>query len=92
MKSKLNLTIDKDLIPLSKTFARKKGKSVSKLNPKLIHSANALSNQIGILFSLLLLGLGGGYSLMSFSVPNSNLLFTFSTTKFFYDFIPKQMT
>ena len=31
MKSKLNLTIDKDLIPLSKAFARKRGKSVSEL-------------------------------------------------------------
>lgn len=36
MKSKLNLTIDKDLIPLSKTFARKKGKSVSELVESLL--------------------------------------------------------
>lgn len=31
MKSKLNLTIDKDLVSLSKAFARKRGKSVSEL-------------------------------------------------------------
>lgn len=36
MKSKLNLTIDEELIPLSKAYARKKGKSVSQLVESLL--------------------------------------------------------
>ncbi|MCB0268928.1 MAG: hypothetical protein KDE57_04235 [Calditrichaeota bacterium] len=31
MKSKLNLTIDENLVPLTKAFAKKHGKSVSEL-------------------------------------------------------------
>lgn len=31
MKTKLNLTIDEELVPLSKAFAKKQGKSVSEL-------------------------------------------------------------
>lgn len=36
MKSKLNLTIDQDLIPLSKKYARSRGLSVSKLVEDLL--------------------------------------------------------
>lgn len=36
MKRKLNLTIDKALIPLSKRYARKQGKSVSELVESLL--------------------------------------------------------
>lgn len=36
MKRKLNLTIDKALIPLSKRYARKHGKSVSELVESLL--------------------------------------------------------
>lgn len=39
MKTKLNLTIDKDLIPRSKDFAKKKGKSVSQLIEDLLIEA-----------------------------------------------------
>ena len=39
MKTKLNLTIDKDLVPKSKAFARLKGKSVSQFVEDLLRQA-----------------------------------------------------
>lgn len=39
MKTKLNLTIDKDLIPKSKAFARLRGKSVSQIVEELLRKA-----------------------------------------------------
>ena len=39
MKTKLNLTIDKKLIPRSKKYAKKKGKSVSQLVEDLLKNA-----------------------------------------------------
>lgn len=36
MKTKLNLTIDKDLIPKSKAYARLRGKSVSQLVEEML--------------------------------------------------------
>ena len=36
LKTKLNLTIDKELVPRSKAFARAKGKSVSQLVEDLL--------------------------------------------------------
>jgi hypothetical protein len=36
MKTKLNLTIDEDLVPKTKAFARKHGKSVSQLVEELL--------------------------------------------------------
>ena len=39
MKTKLNLTIDKDLVPKSKAYARMKGKSVSQFIEDLLRKA-----------------------------------------------------
>ena len=39
MKTKLNLTIDKDLVPKSKAYARLKGKSVSQFVEDLLRQA-----------------------------------------------------
>jgi hypothetical protein len=39
MKTKLNLTIDKDLVPKSKAYARMKGKSVSQFVEDLLRKA-----------------------------------------------------
>jgi len=36
MKTKLNLTIDSDLVPRSKIFAKRRGKSVSELVEELL--------------------------------------------------------
>ncbi len=36
MKTKLNLTIDDELVPLTKAFAKKQGKSVSELVESLL--------------------------------------------------------
>ncbi len=41
MKTKLNLTIDKDLVPKSKAYARLKGKSVSQLVEDLLRMATS---------------------------------------------------
>ena len=39
MKTKLNLTIDKDLVPKSKAYARLRGKSVSQFVEDLLRKA-----------------------------------------------------
>ena len=39
MKTKLNLTIDRDLVPKSKAYARMKGKSVSQFVEDLLREA-----------------------------------------------------
>ena len=39
MKTKLNLTIDKDLVPKSKAYARMKGKSISQFVEDLLRKA-----------------------------------------------------
>ncbi len=36
MKAKLNITIDEDLVPRSKAYAKKRGKSVSQLIESLL--------------------------------------------------------
>jgi len=41
MKTKLNLTIDEELVPLSKAFAKKHGKSVSELVETLLREVVA---------------------------------------------------
>lgn len=39
MKTKLNLTIDENLVPRSKAYAKKRGKSVSELVEELLRNA-----------------------------------------------------
>ena len=44
MKSKLNLTIDQDLVPLSKKYARSRGISISKLVEDLLRKVTQKDN------------------------------------------------
>lgn len=41
MKTKLNLTIDEELVPLTKEYAKKRGKSVSELVESLLREVVA---------------------------------------------------
>jgi hypothetical protein len=46
MKTKLNLTIDEKLIPRSKAYARKHGKTVSELVEELLREVTDKSNTL----------------------------------------------
>ena len=46
MKTKLNLTIDKELVPKSKAYARLKGKSVSQLVEDLLRNITHTENDL----------------------------------------------
>ena len=45
MKTKLNLTIDSDLVPRSKIFAKRRGKSVSELVEELLKKVTSDENK-----------------------------------------------